>query len=216
MIITIKGAGKRYNFEWILQDINLTLAAPGSYAVLGPNGSGKSTFLQLIAGNISPSAGTITFAMEGKGVDEEDIFRFISIAAPYLELPEEFTAREVVLFHQRFKPYLDGIKAEDVLAVARLSTEAKKQVRNFSSGMKQRLKLSLSILSDVPVVLLDEPTTNLDRDGVEWYHDLINKYKQNRLLLVGSNQKREYGFCDQHIDVMTFKSSARNGQRLPA
>ena len=208
MRITISGAGKRYNFEWILQNINLTLNSSHAYAVLGPNGSGKSTFLQLVAGNMAPSTGSVQFHNGEKVVDAENVFSVISMAAPYLELIEEFTALEMIHFHQTFKRFLPGIQVHEVLEIARLQPEGKKEVRNFSSGMKQRLKLSLALLSDVPVVLLDEPTTNLDREGVDWYLNLVKTYAGGRLLVVGSNLEREYAFCDQHIDVMSFKSSS--------
>lgn len=208
MRITIDGAGKRYNFEWILQNINLTLASSQAYAVLGPNGSGKSTFLQLIAGNIAPSAGTVLFLDGEKPVEAEKVFSRISMAAPYLELIEEFTALEMIHFHQTFKPFISGISNTEIMTIARLEKEANKEVRNFSSGMKQRLKLTLAILSNVPVILLDEPTTNLDREGVQWYQNLVKQYAGARLLIIGSNLEREYDFCDQLIDVMSFKSSS--------
>src|SRR6266513_26360 len=184
MKITIDNAGKRFNFEWILQHVSITLQSGKSYAILGPNGSGKSTLLQMIAGIIAPSAGLIEYARNEKKIDEEEIFRHLSFAAPYMELIEEFTAHEMISFQKEFKPLLPGVSSLDVLKTARLQEDASKQTRNFSSGMKQRLKVSLALLADVPLVLLDEPTTNLDQQGFEWYLDWIKRFSNNRLLII--------------------------------
>jgi len=209
MRITIENAGKRFNFEWILRNIDLTFHSNKSYAILGPNGSGKSTLLQLIAGNISPSAGTIEYFLEEKKIEEENIFRYITLAAPYLELIEDFTASEIISFQQNFKPFLKEVPISDVLKIARLEKDSAKPVKDFSSGMKQRLKVSLAMLADVQAILLDEPTTNLDQDGFEWYLDLMKNYSLGRLVIICSNLQREYQFCDNILDVMRFKSSAK-------
>ena len=206
MKITIDNAGKRFNFEWILQHVSITLQSGKSYAILGPNGSGKSTLLQMIAGIIAPSAGLIEYSRNEKKIDEENIFHHLSFAAPYMELIEEFTAHEMISFQKEFKPLLPGVSSLDVLKTARLQEDASKQIRNFSSGMKQRLKVSLALLADVPLVLLDEPTTNLDLQGLEWYLDLLQKFSDSRLIIISSNLEREYSFCDERIDVMKFKA----------
>ena len=197
MKITIDNAGKRFNFEWILQHVNITFQSGKSYAILGPNGSGKSTLLQMIAGIITPSSGFIEYSGNEKKIDDEEIFRHLSFAAPYVELIEEFTAQEMVSFQKEFKPLLPGVSFGDVLKTAMLQNDSSKQIRNFSSGMKQRLKVSLALLADVPIVLLDEPTTNLDLRGFEWYLDLLQKFSDNRLIIVSSNLEREYSFCDE-------------------
>jgi ABC-type multidrug transport system ATPase subunit len=205
MKITIDDAGKRFNFEWILQHVNLNLQSGKSYAILGPNGSGKSTLIQMIAGVITPSSGSISYVDSEIKIDDDNIFRHLSFAAPYMELIEEFTAMEMISFQKKFKPLLSGISLRQVLEITRLEKDDSKQIRNFSSGMKQRLKISLALLADVPVILLDEPTTNLDQQGLEWYLELIEKYADKRLIIVSSNLEREYGFCDEQFDVMKFK-----------
>ena len=206
MKITIDNAGKRFNFEWILQHVTITLQSGKSYAILGPNGSGKSTLLQMIAGIITPSSGSIEYSGNEKKIDEEEIFRHLSFAAPYMELIEEFTTEEMISFQTEFKPLLQGVSFRDVLKIAMLQKDASKQIRNFSSGMKQRLKVSLALLANVPAVLLDEPTTNLDLQGFEWYLDLLQKFSDSRLIIISSNLEREYSFCNERIDVMKFKT----------
>lgn len=205
MKIIISNAGKRFNFEWILKKINCTFISGNSYAILGPNGSGKSTLLQLISGSTSTSTGSIAYYNDEMQIDDDKIFNHLTIAAPYLELIEEFTATEMIQFQNQFKLFLKGITIEEVLQIAMLTKDAEKQICNFSSGMKQRLKISLAVLADVPIILLDEPTTNLDQQGFEWYLKLMKDYTANRLIIICSNLEREIVFCNEKIDVMKFK-----------
>jgi len=121
----------------------------------------------------------------------------------------------MISFQKNFKSLLNGVDESDVLKIARLEKDANKQVKYFSSGMKQRLKLSLALLADAAVILLDEPTTNLDQEGFEWYLDLIKNYSRERLLIICSNLEREYQFCDEMIDVMMFKSSKKDFTKAP-
>ncbi|MBA3648184.1 MAG: ABC transporter ATP-binding protein [Chitinophagales bacterium] len=205
MTIKINNAGKRFNFEWILKNINYTFESGNAYAILGPNGSGKSTLLQLISYSLSPSSGTIDFFSGEKKILPENIFKHLSISTPYLELVEELTLNEMIDFQQNFKKFKNHLTAPEFIRIADLKNQ-EKPIRNFSSGMKQRLKLALAVLADVPVVLLDEPTTNLDQAGVEWYLDLMKNYMENRLIIICSNISREYTFCSKHLDVMNYKS----------
>lgn len=205
MKITINGTGKRFNYEWILKNIHYTFESGNYYAILGPNGSGKSTLLQMIAGILSPSAGTISYENGDTAVPPEEVFKSLSLAAPYVDVVEEFTMEELFRFQHQFKPFHHNMTVEEALSETAIFPNPAKQIRNFSSGMKQRIKVALAVLSDVPMVLLDEPTTNLDAQGVDWYLELIRKYAGNRLIIICSNASREYGFCTKHIDVLKFK-----------
>lgn len=205
MKITISKGGKRFNYEWILKNINLTFQSGTAYAILGPNGSGKSTLMQIIAGMLSPSTGTIIYEINGSVVAPDDIFRHLSIAAPYLELVEEFTMQELFTFQRHFKPFCNRMNIDEAIAATALFPDPSKQIRNFSSGMKQRLKVALAVLADVPLILLDEPTNNLDDNGIEWYQQLIKKFRGDRLIIVCSNVAHEYLFCTEKIAVTQFK-----------
>ena len=205
MKITINNAGKRFNYEWVLKNIRYTFESGNAYAVLGPNGSGKSTLLRMIAGLLAPSTGTIIYEEGNHPIEVDQIFRKLSISAPYLELVEELTLEEHFAFQQQFKPLLYQLSIADAIAITQLKPGSSKQIRNYSSGMKQRLKVALAVLSDVPILLLDEPTTNLDEKGVAWYVDLMKKYGGDRLIIVCSNVAREYRFCSQKIEVLDFK-----------
>lgn len=206
MTIDLKGAGRRFNQEWIFRNFSYQFKMGEKYAILGPNGSGKSTLLSVILGNLSPSEGTIDYQNEGKAIREDEIYQYISFAAPYLDLIEEFSLQETIDFHFQFKGFQEGMDAEQVLHRLGLAKSQDKPLKYFSSGMKQRTKLALACCSDTPILLLDEPTSNLDVQGINWYHQLIGDYAQNRLVVVCSNQEVEYSFCDHFIQVTDYKT----------
>jgi len=208
MTISLSDAGKRFNRDWIFRHLNYTFTAGNSYAIVGPNGSGKSTLLQAIGGAIGLSEGGIDVrpeAQQAKTGSTDSIHQYISIAAPYLEVIEEMTVTEFLQFHQTFKPLLPALSIKEIIAVTGLQNAANKQIRYYSSGMKQRVKLAQAIFSDVPVVLLDEPCTNLDATGITLYQQLMADYCTNRLVVVSSNDEAEYGFCKEKISMTAFK-----------
>lgn len=204
-MISLIDAGKRYNREWIFRHCTHQFKQGNAYAITGPNGSGKSTLLQVIAGAIRLSEGNILMTTAQENIDMDNHFQHITIAAPYLELIEEMTTIEFLQFHQSFKPFLPNISLTDIIAIVQLEQAARKQIRYFSSGMKQRLKLAQSIFSNVDYILLDEPCTNLDHRGATLYHHLIKEYTQNRCVIVSSNDPNEYGFCNEVVDILQFK-----------
>jgi ABC-type multidrug transport system ATPase subunit len=217
MQITLTNTGKRYNREWIFRHLDCEFIPGRTYAITGPNGSGKSTLLQVIAGAIQHSEGEIKYNDTGNTIPEEhnpasgirypvfaaDSYKHISIAAPYLELIEEMTANELLGFHSTFKKLTRTVP--EILTELSLQDAANKQIRYFSSGMKQRLKLAQAFFSSSKVLFLDEPTTNLDSDGIELYHQLIGKYASGKLVIVSSNDKQEYSFCEEVISISSYK-----------
>ena len=205
MKIILSDAGKRFNREWIFRHFNYNFSAANAYAITGPNGSGKSTLLQFIAGALMPSEGKIAYYNNSEQ-PLENYFQLLSIAAPYLETVEEMTAGEFFRFHQAFKPLIAGISIPQILGFVQLQDAADKQIRYYSSGMKQRLKLAQAFFSETPVLLLDEPTTNLDAQGIALYHELIRDYCQARLVIVSSNDPLEYSFCKTSINMKDLKS----------
>jgi ABC-type multidrug transport system ATPase subunit len=206
MRITLTDAGKRFNREWIFRHLNLQFSLPDTYAITGPNGSGKSTLLQFVAGALMPSEGKITYE-DTREIPPAAIFQYLSISAPYLETIEEMTANEFFRFHQTFKPFLPGTSIPQILETIGLGHAGDKQIRYYSSGMKQRVRLAQAFFCNTPVLLLDEPTTNLDAPGIALYHKLIQDYCSERLVLVSSNDPQEYGFCNKIIEMGELKNS---------
>lgn len=203
--IVLENVGKRFRNDWIFRRLNYTFLPNAAYALLGPNGSGKSTLLQVLSGSLQPSVGKIAFNFSGQTVSPDNVYQQIAWAAPYMELIEELTLAELVQFHVKFKPLVNQLSPKNFLEQIELTHAANKQIRFFSSGMKQRAKLGLAILSDTPILLLDEPTTNLDAKGVAWYGQLIANFAQNRLTIVASNQPHEYQFCTHHLVIDDYK-----------
>ena len=206
MRIELSGLGKKFNRDWIFKGIDFTSNPADRIAIIGPNGSGKSTLLQVISGILSPNAGAIHFSKNNTTIAIESFFTHITIAAPYFELPEEMTLLELIKFHFSFKKKLGFHTAEDLITLIGLNKATNKEIRYFSSGMKQRVKLALALYSDVDCILLDEPTTNLDEQGTQWYLNLIDTMLGNRTIFVSSNQAHEYSFCNKQILIADYKS----------
>jgi len=204
MKISLSNAGKRFNREWIFRKVNLEFTSPGAYAITGPNGSGKSTLLQSIGGMLQLSEGSLAFSNSAT-IAPEKAYETISFCAPYLDVIEEMTLLEFLAFHKSFKPLLRGFDIDEAVNAVHLRNAAHKQIRYYSSGMKQRVKLAQAIFSDTPVVLLDEPCSNLDIAGIELYHSLIHHYCKDRLVIVCSNDEIEYRFCQERISILDFK-----------
>jgi ABC-type multidrug transport system ATPase subunit len=209
MKIKLSGAGKRFNREWIFRNADLEFLSGISYAITGPNGSGKSTLLQSIAGMLHLNEGSISYVSTNNNIPPDEAFQYISFSAPYLEVIEEMTLVEFLKFHFQFKNYLEGMNAQEVIEAIGLQAAAQKQIRYYSSGMKQRVKLAQAIFTNTPVVLLDEPCSNLDIQGIELYHSLIQNYCKERLVIVCSNDEVEYSFCKERIAITNFKSNLR-------
>lgn len=205
MQITLSKIGRRFNREWIFKNVDYTFKAGKSYAILGINGSGKSTLLQVISGSLSQSTGEINYVLDNQNLEIDTIFNYLSLSAPYLELIEEFTLTEVLAFHFEFKKRMNSISNQELIALLNMDSSKDKQIKYFSSGMKQRVKLALAFCSDTPILLLDEPTSNLDEEGIAWYHSLVNKFTTDRLVIVCSNQNHEYSFCKEQIRISDFK-----------
>ncbi len=203
MQIALEGIGKKYGRQWVFRHINLHLSDGERVAILGANGSGKSTLLKIIAGWLNPTEGAITWRLKGRPLDNSaEVFSFLTIAAPYLELIEEFTLVELVRFHFRFKKPLHNLPNDEIIRLSGLEKASNKQIRHFSSGMKQRAKLTLALLSDTPLLLLDEPCSNLDAIATEWYRRMITDFCSGRSLVICSNhQPQEYDFCSNIIQL---------------
>jgi ABC-type multidrug transport system ATPase subunit len=203
--IHLENTGKRFRLDWIFKGVSFTFRSGTRYAILGPNGSGKSTLLKVLSGHLTPSKGKVSFKKGEKTVDPDLVYQMVGYAGPYIELIEEFTLEEAFDFHAALRPLLPGINKDLFFEILALPKARHKEIRNFSSGMKQRLKLALAICSDTPILLLDEPATNLDVQGVEWYKNLVSGYAGNRLVIIASNDPHDADFCPEHVNILDYK-----------
>ena len=204
MTLKTENLGKRYNREWVFRNFNYSFE-PGVYAITGPNGSGKSTLLQVLWCQLPASVGTLRYTREQQTVLMEDVYRHLAIATPYLELIEEFTLEETLKFHFSFKKIRDGKSTSELMDLLEMTHARKKAVRQFSSGMKQRLKLGLAFFSDVPMIFLDEPTTNLDKEAVAWYWKNLMPLVAKSVIFIGSNLENEYPAQATRINLLDYK-----------
>jgi ABC-type multidrug transport system ATPase subunit len=195
--ICAENLGKKFHYEWIFRNFSFNFHLGKSYAIVGNNGSGKSTLLQLLSGIVPVSEGKIFYQKNSKNIDSEDFYRYIAWVSPYLELIEEMTLLEIIEFHQQFKALEQDTQV--FIQTLRLEKAINKYIKNFSSGMKQRVKLGLAMYSDTPILFLDEPTSNLDEENINWYKQEIKKQRSKKLIVVASNQIDEYDFCEEII-----------------
>ena len=206
MHISLSKISRKFNYEWIFRDVDFEFEQNNAYAILGSNGSGKSTLLQIISGHLHPSAGTITYSHNQIEIPVDDFFRHVTYSGPYLELIEEFTLEEMLTFHSRFRKFRRQLDVNAVMEITGLIRNRNKPIKYFSSGMKQRVRLAIALLTESEVVLLDEPAANLDRKAVEWYRNLVFENRADRIIIVCSNsQADEYDFCTQSIVIDDYK-----------
>ena len=208
MEIQLRDVGKRFRLEWIFRNFSHDFTPNQHTALLGPNGSGKSTLMKVISGHLSPSAGKVHYLKSEtvQAIETDNIYRHISFAAAYIELIEEFTLTEMLDFHRRFKSFQHNLDNKALIEILGFEKSKSKELRFFSSGMKQRLKLALAICSASPVLLLDEPTTNLDAQGAAWYREILLQFCQNRTIVVATNAESDFSFfCETQINVFDYK-----------
>jgi ABC-type multidrug transport system ATPase subunit len=206
MRLDAQNLGRRYGRQWIFRQLSHAFQPGTATAILGPNGAGKSTLLSILAGQLLPTEGSITYTLAGKSLSISEIPKYLAYCAPYLELPEDFTLLELLAFHTRLKPLRPGLAAAGLVDLMYLQKARHQPVRTFSSGMKQRLKLGLALYAAAPLLLLDEPTTNLDAQGAAWYLEHVARVREaGRLVIVSSNVPAEYAFCEAQVLITDFQ-----------
>lgn len=204
--IQLNNLGKKFNKEWIFKDLTYTINAGDKVVVLGGNGSGKSTLLQVVSGFITENEGEVIYKVDDKIIAVDKIKNYISFASPYIHLVEDFTLTEMIDHTKIFKPFIQDLSTEQIIELLDLTKAKNKLIKQFSSGMKQRLKLGVAILCDTPLLLLDEPVSNLDAKAIDWYKNIIKEYSQNRTVIVASNAiQDEFFICDKQLNVADFK-----------
>jgi ABC-type multidrug transport system ATPase subunit len=207
--ITVENLSKRFNREWIFRNLSFTFESGKTYAVTGPNGSGKSTLLQVLWGQMPPTAGVIRYSQNNSDIEIDSVFRRITIATPYMDLIDEFTLTEQLKFHFKLRESRNDRPIDEMIKTMNLYDARNKYIGNFSSGMKQRLKLALAFFTEADAVFLDEPGTNLDTKAFEWYLSQLSSIPSDCLVIIASNQLSEYPASAVRLDIMTYKGAKR-------
>ena len=202
MYLKLENVSKEFAGKRIFRDINFELKPGQSAAIVGPNGSGKTTLVRIICGLIRPSAGKVVYSVDGQVVDMLNVYKHIGLVGPYLELYEELTALENLLFFAKIKRVVDAReKIQALMAQMNLAGREKDEVKTYSSGMRQRLKYAFALLGDPRILILDEPTSNLDRDGIDRVYQIMEKQKKENILLVATNDEEDLKYGDFQVAV---------------
>lgn len=200
MRIELSAISKRFGKQRVLNKVDKVFESGSRSCITGANGAGKSTLLRIISGNLSPDQGQVQYLLNGKHVARSEVFSFLALAAPYLEMYPDLTVLESIALQASFKPIQPGMDAHKMLQAVNLAQAGGKYVKDLSSGMRQRLKLALALYADTPLLLLDEPTANLDDEGVSTYHQMMAQVAPARTVVVCSNDvQREAPFCNEHL-----------------
>jgi ABC-type multidrug transport system ATPase subunit len=192
---------KRYGYQWIIHDFEAIFNANTIYGIAGNNGSGKSTLIKMLSGFLTPTSGNITYKINGKEIKVASIFPFISLSAPYTDLINEFTLAEMYGFHQKFKKLTNNLTFKEFEQKIALSGQKDKTLLHFSSGMKQKIQLALALLSDTPILLLDEPTSYLDNNAKAWFTDLLKENAKDRIVIIASNDVYDLNLCQKLLHL---------------
>lgn len=209
MTISLSDIGKRFNKRWLFQNISLSIESGQHFGIKGINGSGKSTLLQIIAGITLPTEGSVSYKKENDAeLTVEKLAGKLMIVSPYMDLPEQMKLSELFHFHQKFIPFKEQVDFKGFCERTNLKDRESNYIKEFSSGMKQRLKLGLAFMGNTPLLLLDEPCSNLDLAGKELYRSLLAEYGSDRTVIIASNEEEvELKSCRQTINLMDYKKA---------
>jgi ABC-type multidrug transport system ATPase subunit len=201
-MITVQGLDKSFGKQHILQNISCQFPYGSKTVILGANGSGKSTLIKILSGAQEASENPPLYDLQGTAIPPTEAGLICSIAAPYVALNPMFSLKETLDFHQKMVGFQPTFDANQWIEQAGLEPHLHKRIDTFSSGMKQRVRLLLAIASDRPLLLLDEPTSNLDKQGLSFYQNLISAFTSEKTVIVASNyQQAEYEFCTAEITL---------------
>ncbi|MBK9254936.1 MAG: ATP-binding cassette domain-containing protein [Saprospiraceae bacterium] len=201
MEVKAENLSKRYLYQWVIKDFNYYFQSGNSYAISGANGSGKSTLIKLLSGFLSSSEGSITYSHQTKDISIADIYKHLVLTAPYTDLILEYTMEEMFNFHTVFKPFKQKVTFKQFEDIIELKTYKEKQIRFFSSGMKQKVQLALSVLSDSSLLMLDEPTSYLDSNAKKWFKTLFEKQSLGKTIILASNDPFDIDLCESVIKL---------------
>ena len=199
--IRLEEVSKRFGRQWVIRQFSHEFTAGTIYGIRGRNGSGKSTLLRMLAGQLSPSRGRVSFTVNGRTVPPGEVYRLVSWTGPYFEIVEELTVLEMLVFHFTLKPLLAGMTPRSVLERTELTDFRDRPLHDCSSGMRQRILLATALYADSPILLLDEPTVTLDTTAADWFKRELQHYVGDRLTVIASNDARDLTLCGKVTDL---------------
>lgn len=200
--IRIEAAGKRYGRQWVLRHRNWEVLPGTTVALLGANGSGKSSLLRLMCGFDAPTEGEVKWTSNGQSLDAMEVPLTLTYCAPDQSLMPDLTVDEHLDLHFRLRDALPEMNADNARNLALLSTKGNVRIRELSSGMRQRLSLTLAFATTSSAIFLDEPCSHLDQAGRTWYRELVLQWRLDRTLVVASNHdEQEYPGVTSRMDL---------------
>ncbi len=204
MVIELQQIAKRFN-TWIFKEVTYTFDSHRPYGIAGSNGTGKSTLLKIISGYMTPTSGEVVYRRATDVLSQEDLNTCLCYTAPYISLIEELTVSEAIRFQRRFKPYQQDMDLTQVLKESGLAEYEDRFLNQLSSGLMQRLKLSLALMASSEILLLDEPTSFLDEKSRQWFESMLSRFGAGRLTLIATNDPEDIALCAQVLDIEEYQ-----------
>ena len=192
---------KNFDRKTIFKDISFSASGGDSLAITGKNGSGKSTLIKILSAIHTQTTGTIILNINGNVIERSQYYSYIGLVSPYLNLYDEFTGYENLKIISSIRGQSDRTKIDDTLKKVGLYERRNDMLRIYSSGMKQRLKIAFAILHDPIVLLLDEPTDNLDTEGIKIVDEIVSNQKKDKILVIATNNEYEKSYCEEEIRI---------------
>jgi len=171
-------------------------------SITGRNGSGKSTLIKILASILSQTSGEFSIQVDNKKIEKREYYKYIGFVSPYLNLYDEFTGYENLNFITKVRK-INPLRIEEVLKRVGLWERRNDLVKVYSSGMKQRLKIAFAVIHNPPVLLLDEPTSNLDADGIKIVDDISSAQKKEGILIIATNDEHEKSLCEKELNLIS-------------
>ncbi len=201
--LTLDNVAKRFGRRILFKKLSCEVAGGEALAITGANGSGKSTLLKIIAGVMSPTKGNVMLEVGGDQVPLEDRPLRTGFVSPYLNVYDGFSARENLAFIARARRLTDAEATIDsLIELVTLKGREDDLVKTYSSGMKQRVKFAAAMLTTPDVLILDEPTTNLDTAGITMVRSVMTQQlERNGILILASNNAEEAAWCNASLNI---------------
>jgi ABC-type multidrug transport system ATPase subunit len=200
MKIELANCSKSFNNQIIINQLSYKIEPNSCTSILGNNGAGKSTLTLLLAGILKPTTGQVNWSYRGQELNSDKVYEFLSLTSPAMVLPEEYNISELLTYHSSFRNLKPGLNEDEIIHLCEFDkTITGKAIKNFSSGMKQRIKLCLAFFSEASLRIFDEPTENLDTQGQSLFHYLLEKEIGKSTIIIASNRKEDCIKCNDSI-----------------